>query len=157
MLEDGNREGAPTLPLVKTLVVVAALLVLVILAGTVLAVATGSRQRALARDSVTVVEGSDIFDLGQVRTKSADPKPAVIAAKISFPYPAASVDFREELQRKAPALRAAAITFLTAKKSEELHPAYQGAVKAGLRDAFNALLSLGAVDEVWLTDFAVLR
>ena len=155
---DGGQDHEPgPIPLVRVLAVVAALLALVILAGSVFALATGSRAKALARSLQVPAEGSDIFDLGQVRTKSADPKPALIAAKISFPYPAAGVAFREEIGRKAASLRAAAVTFLSAKKADELHPAFEGAVKAGLRDSFNALLSLGALDEVWLTDFAVIR
>lgn len=111
----------------------------------------------MAKENARLVDGSDIFDLGQVRARSADPSPAVIAAKISFPYPAADIRFKEELEKKAPALRAAAVDFFSSKKTADLLPASEGAVKAGLVGTFNALLSLGKVEEVWFSDFAVLQ
>jgi flagellar basal body-associated protein FliL len=144
-------------PLLRLLVVITILLALVIVAGSVWGIATGSRARAIARADSGPVEGSDIFDLGQVRAKSADATAAVIAAKISFPYPAAASRFKEELEKKAPALRAAAVDFFSSKRVDELLPASEGATKAGLLGAFNSLLSLGKLEEVWLSDFAVLQ
>ena len=144
-------------PVLKVLTIVVALLVIGIAAGTLFGLGTGSRQRALARGEPGVDEGSNIFNLGQVRTRTSDLRPSLVAALISFPYPVAATSFKEELDKKAPALREAAIRFLSGKKAEDLHPAYEGTVKAGLRDAFNALLSLGSVKEVWLSDFALLQ
>jgi flagellar basal body-associated protein FliL len=162
---DGAKENAMSAhtndplanPLLKVLAIVAGLLLLGIAAGTVYGLAAGTRQQALARDRNQPAPGYDIFDLGQIRTKSADAQPSVIAARLSFPYPATDLPFKEELMKKAPALKAAALGFFSAKKAEELHPAYEGVVKAGLRDAFNAVLSLGSIREVWLADFAVVK
>ena len=153
--EDSEERNASLL--IRLLALLAALLVLAIAAGTVWGFATGSRARAIARADSGPIQGSDIYDLGQVRAKSADPRPAVIAAKISFPYPAAASRFKEELDAKAPALRAAAVNFFSSKKAADLVPATEGATKAGLLGAFNALLSLGKLEEVWLSDFAVLQ
>ncbi|HUX38525.1 MAG TPA: flagellar basal body-associated FliL family protein [Rectinemataceae bacterium] len=154
---EDEEAGAEKSPLLRILAAAAILLVLVIAAGTIWAVASGSRARALARQESKLAAGSDIFDLGQVRATSGDPKAALIAARISFPYPAGDIRFKEELDKKAPALRAAAVDFLSSKKAADLAPASEGAVKAGLIGAFNALLSLGKLEEVWLSDFAVLR
>ncbi|HUX40481.1 MAG TPA: hypothetical protein VMV83_04855 [Rectinemataceae bacterium] len=143
--------------ILRFLVAVALLLAIVIAAGSIWGIATGSRARAIARADSGPVEGSDIFDLGQVRAKSADAKAAVIAARISFPYPAAASRFKEELEKKAPALRAAAVDFFSSKKAADLVPATEDATKAGLLGTFNALLSLGKLEEVWLSDFAVLQ
>ena len=155
----GEAGGAETKasPLLRLLLVLALILVAVIVAGSVWGLATGSRARAIARAESGPVTGSDIFDLGQVRAKSADAKGAVIAARISFPYPASALRFKEELEKKAPALRAAAVDFFSSKKAADLVPASEGATKAGLLGAFNALLSLGKLEEVWLSDFAVLQ
>ena len=95
--------------------------------------------------------------IGTIRAKSADAPPAVVVATIAFPYDAGDRAFAEELARKAPALKAAAISCLSRKRAEELGPAYEGGVKAALRDAFNGLLSLGKVGEIWLSDFAVIQ
>jgi len=142
----------------RTLSGVAGGLVLIFLLGTIFALATGTREKALASVAAAPpVEGSDIFDLGQLRTKTADPKPALIALRLSLPYPAGQVAFREELGKKAPALRAAALRYLATKNAEELRPALEGGLKAGLRDVFNSLLSLGKIGELWITDLAVIQ
>ena len=154
---ESEKAKARNSPLLRLLTILALLLVLAIALGSVWGIATGSRARAIANADSGPVEGSDIFDLGQVRAKSSDAKAAVIAAKISFPYPAAASRFKEELQKKAPALRAAAVDFFSSKKAADLVPASEGATKAGLLGAFNALLSLGKLEEVWLSDFAVLQ
>ena len=54
-------------------------------------------------------------------------------------------------------LRAAALALLSTKKAADLGPAFEGALKAALRDVFNARLSLGKVTEIWLSDFAVIQ
>lgn len=155
--EDEPRNPTPAgSALLRLLFGLLALTLLVLAAGTLWGLATGSRAKALAREAAVPVEGSDIFELGQIRAKSADPKPALIAARISFPYPAAATSFKEELERKAPALRAAATAFLSTKRQADLLPSSEGALKAGLLGSFNAILSLGKVEEVWLSDFAVL-
>jgi len=139
----------------------AALLVLCLAAGTIVALATGSRAAKLEReamDELAARSGRDAYrSLGGLRAKSADASPAVVVASVAFPYDAGDLAFAEELERKAPALKAAAIACLERRQAAELSPAYEGAVKAALRDAFNALLSLGEVDEIWLADFAVIE
>jgi flagellar basal body-associated protein FliL len=78
-------------------------------------------------------------------------------ATIAFPYDSGDRAFAEELARKVPVLRAATVSCLSRRKAADLSPAFEGAVKAALRDSFNGLLSLGKVDEVWLSDFSVIQ
>jgi flagellar basal body-associated protein FliL len=155
MTEEG---GDSSTTILRILGAAAAALALILIAGTAFGLATGSRQKALARASLaTGSAGYDIFLLGQVRTKTAGKPGATVAAVISLPYPVDNRDLKEELEKKAPALKALATNFFSAKQAFELHPAYEGAVKAGLRDAFNSILSLGNVEEIFLTDFAVIE
>jgi flagellar basal body-associated protein FliL len=145
----------------RTLAALAFAIALAILIGTLVGLATGSRQRKLARESrqeAAASSGLAAFDtIGTVRAKSSDSKSAVVVATIAFPYDPADRAFAEELERKAPSLKAAAIACLSRKKAADLAPAYEGAVKAALRDEFNRLLSLGKVGEIWLSDFAVIQ
>lgn len=146
--------------LLKVLAVVALAVFLAILAGTVYGLATGSRGKKLARADAEAKapSGSLVFSgIGTVRVRTAGKAPALVVATVSFPYPAGDRAFAEELDAKKAALRAAAIAFLSGKAADELAPAYEGTVKAGLRDAFNELLSLGKVEEIWLADFSVLQ
>lgn len=144
--------------LIRVLMALAAALVLAIAAGTAFGLATGSRARALGREAALegAAPGSTVFDrIGRVRAKTADG--AIVIATPAFPYPAADAAFGEELYKKTAALRAATQSFLAGRTEAELHPSLEGAVKAGLRDAWNGLLSLGRVEEVWLADFTVIR
>jgi len=148
---------------VRALAAAAAILALVIAVGTVVGLATGSRQRKLEREAssaevAAAAKGRAAFTgIGTIRARSADPRPAVVVATVAFPYDSGDVPFSEELGRKAAVLRAAALACLEARKAEQLAPAYEAGLKSALRDAFNARLSLGKVEEVWLSDFAVIQ
>jgi flagellar basal body-associated protein FliL len=141
----------------------ALLLVLMLVAGSIYGLAAGTRQKKLAREAdraqvAAELQGRASYTaIGTVRARSADTRAAVVVATIAFPYDAGDRPFAEELGRKAPVLRAAATALLSSKKAAELAPAFEGTVKAALREAFNARLSLGKVTEVWLSDFAVIQ
>ncbi len=156
----GSRAGAGA---VRVLAIVAAALLLAILAGTLVGLASGSRQRKLAGEAAAAAVAAEargraaFAGIGTIRAKSADADPAVVVATVAFPYDASDIAFSEELGRKAPVLRAAALAVLESRPADELAPAFEAGVKAAMRDAFNARLSLGRVDEVWLSDFAVIR
>jgi flagellar basal body-associated protein FliL len=147
----------------RVLAVVAGLLVLALIAGTIYGLASGTRQKKLARESdraqvAAELAGNASFTaIGTVRAKSADAKSAVVVATIAFPYDSRDKAFAEELSRKAPVLKAVAESVLSSRKADDLTPAFEGAVKAALRDSFNSRLSLGKVTEIWLSDFAVIR
>lgn len=160
----GRSAGqARRLGAVDLLILVAALLAIALAAGSVYALAAGTRQKKLAREADSAQTAADLQSktsftgIGTIRAKSADAKPAVVVATIAFPYDAGDRPFAEELERKAPVLKAAALDMLSSKKAADLAPAFEGGVKAALRDAFNARLSLGKVTEIWLSDFAVIQ
>jgi flagellar basal body-associated protein FliL len=154
----GSRSGGGGLA--NFLALIAALMVLVIVAGSIYGLASGSRQRKLQREATAQAghPGAAVFDkIGTLRASTADKTPAVVVATIAFPYDGSDRAFEEELTRKAASFKAAAIAYFSKKKADELAPAYEGGVKAALRDSFNGLLSLGKVGEIWLSDFAVVR
>ncbi len=147
---------------VGALIAVAAVLALVIVAGTVVAYVSGSRQRKLARETAAAQPQSPggpatFTDIGTLRAATIDAKPAVVIATIAFPYDGSDRAYREELIRKAPALKEAAVLWFSRRTAAELAPAYEGGIKAALRDTFNGLLSLGKVNEIWLSDFSVVQ
>lgn len=159
--DDADRPRA-TLA-IRVLAIVAALFALALALGTVYGLSTGSRAKKLDREQGRAQVAADLAGrasftaIGTIRAKSADAKAAVIVATVAFPYDSGDGPFAEELSRKAPVLKAAAVSVLSSKKAAELAPAYEGALKAALRDAFNARLSLGKVTEIWLSDFAVIQ
>lgn len=146
----------------RVLAIIAGALVLALAAGTIYGLASGTRSKKLAREAdkaqvaAELASGAAFTGIGTIRAKSADAK-AVVVATIAFPYDSGDRSFAEELSRKAPVLKAAAESLISAKKADDLAPAFEGSLKAALRDAFNARLSLGKVTEIWLSDFVVIR
>jgi flagellar basal body-associated protein FliL len=147
----------------RALVLVVAALALALVAGSVYGLASGTRQKKLIREAdkaqvaAELVGRASYTAIGTIRAKSADAKAAVVVATIAFPYDSGDRPFAEELARKAPVLKAVAQSVLSSKKAADLAPAFEGSVKAALRDAFNARLSLGKVTEIWLSEFAVIQ
>jgi len=144
----------------KTLVIVLGVIILVLVAGSIYGLASGTRAKKLAREAgmAALPAGSNVFTaIGTIRASTRDSPPSVVVATISFPYPADDPAFAEELEKKTSALKTAAMSWFSERKAADLVPAYSGSVKTGLRDSFNALLSLGKVDEIWLSDFSVIE
>ncbi len=141
----------------RALAVALAALLVVIIAGTAYGAITGTRARKLAREAVPEsLAAAGVYDgIGRVRAATSDG--AVVVVDIAFPYDASDRQFREELDRRRAELRDAATGFFAGKSAEELHPSAEGAVKAALRDALNARLSLGAIEELYFSEFSSIR
>jgi len=142
----------------RALAVTVAVLVVAIVAGTAYGGITGSRARKLARAAVPAqVADAGVYDgLGRIRARTSDKNPAVIVVEMAFPYDSADRQFREELTRKRSDLRTAAIGYFSSKRAADLHPSNEATVKAGLRDTLNGLLSLGAIEELYFSEFRVI-
>jgi flagellar basal body-associated protein FliL len=157
---DGEEKRGMARSLSRAFAIVVGVLVLVLAAGTIYGLATGSREKKLARaaEAAKTPAGSYVYSgIGTVRASTKDNPAAVVVATVSFPYPADDRSFAEELDTKTEALRAAAVDYFSAKTAAELAPAYEGSVKAGLKDRLNGLLSLGKVEDIWLSDFSVVQ
>jgi flagellar basal body-associated protein FliL len=157
---DGGGKPGFTETLSRAFGLIVLLLLVAVAAGTVFALATGTRARKLAAlaDAKAAPPGSYVYSrIGTLRAKTLDKPPAVVVATVSFPYPVGEAAFAEELDTKTESLKAAVLACLSAKKAAELAPAYEGAFKAELKDRLNALLSLGQITEIWLSDFAVIQ
>ncbi|HUW70844.1 MAG TPA: flagellar basal body-associated FliL family protein [bacterium] len=143
----------------RILAVIIASLLIIIISGTSFAVLTGARSRKLARAAVPAESGqTGIFDgIGRIRAKTADKPSAVVVVDVAFPFDSADRQFREELTQRRGELRSAATAFFSGKRAEELSPANEAAVKAGLRDTLNRLLSLGRIEELYFSQFHVVQ
>jgi flagellar basal body-associated protein FliL len=158
-----DRRSESAASAARVLAFIAGALVLALAAGTIYGLASGTRSKKLAREAdkaqvaAELASAAAFTGIGTIRARSADAKAAVVVATIAFPYDSADRSFAEELARKAPVLKAAAQALISTKKAADLAPAFEGSLKAALRDAFNARLSLGKVTEIWLSDFVVIR
>jgi flagellar basal body-associated protein FliL len=144
---------------IKALAAIAALLAVCILAGTVFAFATGlPGRKPQDQPSRGLEKGEGYFQgIGAIRARTRDSDTKIVAVSVSCLYDASDLQFSEELRTKAPELRKAAEAFFSGKLGADLSPAFEGRVKAELRDRLNALLILGKVKEVYFSDFAVIE
>ena len=141
----------------RILVLAIAVLGVVLVTGTVWALATGAPARKAAREAVPAEPAAGgVYDgLGRIRATSSDG--AVVIVHLAFPYDASDRPFREELGQKRADLRDLAARWLSSQPSDALDPAADGAVKAALRDVLNGALSLGSIEELYLAEFRVIR
>ncbi|OHD26121.1 MAG: hypothetical protein A2Y38_22825 [Spirochaetes bacterium GWB1_59_5] len=142
----------------KALALTLAVIVVVIVAGTAWGGLTGSWAKKQARLAVpTALADSGVYDgLGRIRAKTSDEKATIVVVDLAFPYDSSDRQFREELQRKRRDLRAAADGFFSSRRADELRPANEATVKAALRDTLNGLLALGAIEELYFSEFRVI-
>ncbi len=142
----------------RILSVVAFAVIIVIITGTTWAVMTGSRAKKLSREAIPVsVAAAGVYDgIGRVRART-NGDDGIAIVDIAFPYDASDRQFREELYQKRSALRQATEQFLSSKSAEELEPANESTVKAALRDTLNAMLSLGRIEELYFSEFHVVK
>lgn len=136
---------------------VLALVVLVIITGTVYAVLSGTRTQKLARQLIPDLAATQTVynGIGRIRTKAVD-SDALILVNIVFPYDAADSAWRDELSDKRDQLRSAAIAFFAGQSLAELKQTNEMVLKAALRDTLNQYLVLGVVEDLYFTEFDIL-
>lgn len=152
--------------LVRGLALALAALVAVLAIGSAAALCLGlpGKRRAAPdpaawqRERSGEADGLSNFDgIGNLRVRSADKKPSLLLATIVLGVPSGDRAFREELISKEAALRGVCRALLGSKKAADLSPALSLAVKAELRDALNARLSLGKVEAVYFTVYQLIE
>jgi flagellar basal body-associated protein FliL len=138
---------------------VLALLLLAILAGTIYAFASGLPRTKAAREQGGALEpGEGFFEgIGTIRAKTRESATKIVAVSISCLYNASDIQFKDELKSKAPELRRTCEDYFAGKSEADLGPAFEGRIKAELRDKLNSLLVLGKLKAVYFADFAVIN
>ncbi len=159
--------------LLAFLLIVAATLTLVILTGTVWALANrgaaggsslksgSNRDPSAALLSSGLVDGMAILaDIGTLRIPMnrgrGDGLPVTVVLTPFLPYPADDIAFREELVSKTRSIRAAIRAWFSARTLEEIETLGESAVKDALLAEINGLLVLGSVGKLFFTEYMVL-
>ena len=171
---DGRRGGTDRgSVLVVVLLLVAAALAVVILTGTVWALAnrsagTGADLRSGSRSdpsaerlSSGLVDGKAVFaDIGTLRIPvsrgKTDDIPVTVVVTPFLPYPADDIAFREELVSKNRSMRAAIRSWFASRSLPEIEKLGESGVKEALLAEINGLLVLGRVEAVYFTDYMAL-
>jgi flagellar basal body-associated protein FliL len=168
MAQEQKRQVAASGPAVlvsRVLVVIAAALALILLAGTVYALLI--RDKSEKPETAASVSGdpspletetdSMFTGIGRIRTSTATPEPATVILSIAFPYPPGDRAFSEELAARIGDFRAGASDYFASFSTEELRQKDEAAVKAELLGRFNGLLRLGQITALYFSDYLIIE
>ncbi|MFQ3547663.1 MAG: flagellar basal body-associated FliL family protein [Termitinemataceae bacterium] len=148
----------------RILLLIAALLILLILAGTIYAVLrprlpSGSAPKNTSSSATNSIAapGPLFTGLGRIRSASADPNPATIIVSVVFPYPADDSAFTEELLSHLEEFKSITRTMFSRYTTAELNRMGEDAIKTELLKRFNGLLRLGSIEVIYFNDYLIIE
>ena len=142
----------------RGLLVVAAVLVLVLITGTVYGLikkGTAPEKKTASGGEFADFEG--IFSgMGTMRIPTADPEPKALVISIAFPYDKNDRPFSEELASSLPRFREATFRYLGAFTAEALAALDTDTVNKELLSRYNSVLRLGEIKELYILEYILL-
>jgi len=140
----------------RSLLVVAGMLALVLIAGTIY----GLVKKGAAREK-NAVSGSADFEglfsgLGTMRIPTADPEPETLVISIAFPYDKNDRPFSEELASSLSRFRTATFQYLGAYTAEALKAMDTDTINKELLSRYNSALRLGEIKELYILEYMLL-
>jgi len=139
--------------------IAALILIVVLLAGTAIAYATGlPSKKANAQNRMLEarnVNNETLYSLGTIRAQSSDD--TTVVATVTLVSYADSIELKDEFTQNEARVKDSLVSFFTLKNSTELDTAYEQRIKKEILDRVNALFILGKFDAVYLSDFALIK
>ena len=137
------------------------LLVLVLIGGTVygLFIHTGTisdKQNKQIIVSERSEEGQTFTSIGRLRVPTVDTKPEMVILFVSFVYYPDDKTFSEELVLRVREFRTIIINYIGSFSATELHELGEDTIKIELLQRFNAILRLGEIKTLYLSDFMII-
>jgi flagellar basal body-associated protein FliL len=151
----------------RVLLGIAAALVLVLLAGTLYALAvhpdgaapspqTGQKSEGLSLGG-RLSENGVFTGIGRIRASTAGPEPATVILSVTFPYLPEDKPFTEELASQIPNFRNTAHEYFSSFSTEELRKKDESAIKAEILRKYNLLLRLGQIETIYFNEYLVIE
>jgi flagellar FliL protein len=138
----------------RILISVLILIILLILTGTIYAFISNTEETQ-ADNKIFTSKG--IFTgIGRIRAKSAKPQSAAVMITIAFPYDTEDISFSEELASKVAQFRSETNLYFQAYTTDELRLKTDEEIQIELLAIYNALLRLGSIDTLYITDYIVI-
>ena len=150
-----------TLSLVRrVLTICLALVALVLIGGTVYGLffhtaAPGNNQIKRSDVSRKDGEGQTFTSIGRIRVPTADPQPEMVILFVSFVYYPEDKAFSEELALRVREFRDIITDYIGSFPSAELQELGEESIKTEILRRFNAILRLGQIETLNLSDFMV--
>jgi flagellar basal body-associated protein FliL len=142
------------------------LIALAVIAGTLYALIFQSRdasvetvpdqQTALQADNRIFTSKGTFTGIGRIRAKSAEPDAAAVLITIAFPYDPDDISFSEELASKITQFRSETIQYFQSYTTDELRLKADEEIQEEILARYNALLRLGIIDTLYITDYMII-
>ena len=138
----------------RVLLIIAAILILILIAGTIYGfVKRGKTPAVPPPASGSAAEESIFSGLGMMRIPTADPEPETLIISIAFPYDKNDRPFSEELATRISWFKTATTEYLGAFTAEELSSLDTNTINEELLKRYNSALSLGQIRELYILDY----
>ena len=119
--------------------------------------ANGSLNNEKGQTITAITKNEQTFTgIGRIRVSTADPQPGMVILSITFVYYPADKDFSEELALRIGDFRYIVVDFISSFSIKELHELSEETLKAQLLHRFNAVLRLGQIEALFLSDFLII-
>jgi flagellar FliL protein len=137
----------------RVLIITAAMLVLVILIGTIYGLVNkGKISEKKNSGSAEMLEGM-FSGLGRMRIPTADAEPETLVITIEFPYNKNDRSFLEELASRISWFKTATVEYLGAFTAEQLDALDAETVSGELLNRYNSVLRLGKIKQLYIPEY----
>jgi flagellar basal body-associated protein FliL len=136
----------------RVLIIIAALLVLIILIGTIYGLINKGKKPEKYSTYPEMPEGV-FFGLGKMRIPTADAEPETLVISITFPYNKDDRPFSEELASRLSWFKEATAGYLGAFTAEELSVLDTDTVNKELLNRYNSVLRLGQIKQLYIDEY----
>jgi len=141
----------------RGLLVIAAVLVLVLITGTIYGLVRKEKTSGQAASGSESVAFEGVFSgLGTMRIPTADPEPETLVISIAFPYDKNDRPFSEELASSLSRFKAATVQYLGAYTAEALATMDNDTINKELLSRYNSALRLGEIKELYILEYMLL-
>jgi len=137
----------------RVLLIIAALLVLIIIIGTIVGLVNKGRKSEIKNSESPEVSEGMFSGLGTMRISTADAEPETLVISIAFPYNKNDKAFSEELASRLSSFKTATAEYLGAKTAEELSTLNTDTVSNELLSRYNSVLRLGKIKQLYILEY----
>ncbi|AEF83422.1 flagellar basal body-associated protein FliL [Leadbettera azotonutricia ZAS-9] len=144
----------------RSLIVLALIILLVIIAGVVWALFLKPQDNAKPAQTssrVSPVESGNTFTgIGRLRLPLGDNQPATAIVSITFPYNPGDKAFSEELASRVGEFRALTSAYFKSRTASQLEKVDEEEIKKALLDQYNGVLRLGKIEILYFNDYMII-
>lgn len=168
MKREYNRPSGAPLVMHRVLIGILLVLAAIIVVGSVMAIFRSPESEPLIRlgkrEAADAIQGEGFSDgemtmfngIGRRRIPLAGPAASTVIFSINFPYPASDRLFAEELASNIGNFRFIADDYFSSLRPDQIAFLDEDSAKAEILSRYNALLRLGKIRTLYISDFMVI-